>query len=183
MNTAYDKYYQKEDYFGKPYEGLVSFFKEYDSENSVLDVGCGQGRDAIALAKLGYNVTGIDSSSVGIGQMLESSKREGVELRGIVGDIYSFEFFSEYDIILMDSMLHFYKNDISKETGFVNKILDSMKPNGVLCNCMIKGDKRESLLKKIVRDNPYNFNTLLDDYTEFPEFDARYHILVIIKTG
>lgn len=49
--------------------------------SSILDVGCGTGRHAVALAKYGYAVTGIDL----LGEMLvvaaESAKAEQVEVR------------------------------------------------------------------------------------------------------
>ncbi len=50
MKHNYDKYYKDEKYFGEPYKGLVEFFKSYSPKGTVLDLGCGQGRDAVALA-------------------------------------------------------------------------------------------------------------------------------------
>ena len=66
----YDKYYKTEDLFGEPYPELIDFFKIYEPKGKLIDLGCGQGRDSISLAKLGYNVTGIDNSKVGIDQMI-----------------------------------------------------------------------------------------------------------------
>ena len=40
----YDEYYQEPEYFGAPYNELVSFFAEYPFRGTVLDLGCGQGR-------------------------------------------------------------------------------------------------------------------------------------------
>ena len=76
MNIAYDKYYQSENLFGDPYPELVEFFAKYPQKGKILDLGCGQGRDAIALARLGYSVTGVDSSKVGIDQMIQVSQNE-----------------------------------------------------------------------------------------------------------
>jgi len=36
----------------KPYPGLVDFAENYSDRNIVLDLGCGQGRDALFLVEL-----------------------------------------------------------------------------------------------------------------------------------
>ena len=61
-------------------------------------------------------------------------------------------------------MLHFYKNDLQKETEFVNKILTELKEGGVFVNCILKGDAREKTLKKIIKESPYEWETLTDVY-------------------
>ena len=78
MTVTYDKYYQTENLFGEPYPELIEFFAEYPYKGKLLDLGCGQGRDAIALARLGYSVTGIDNSKVGIQQMNQIGQVEKV---------------------------------------------------------------------------------------------------------
>lgn len=91
MIVTYDKYYQTENLFGRPYPELIEFFAGNPKKGKVLDLGCGQGRDAIALARLGYSVTGIDISKVGIDQMNQIARDENLNLEGQVGDIYAFE--------------------------------------------------------------------------------------------
>lgn len=82
MSVTYDKYYLTENLFGKPYPELIEFFADYPRKGKVLDLGCGQGRDAIALARLGYSVTGIDNSKVGIDQMNQFGQNENLDLVG-----------------------------------------------------------------------------------------------------
>ncbi len=62
---AYDNYYLTKDLFGEPYPELMDFFKNFPDRGKLLDLGCGQGRNAIPLVQLGYEVTGIDNSKVG----------------------------------------------------------------------------------------------------------------------
>lgn len=144
MSNSYNKYYKKENYFGKPYPGLVDFFKTYPERNVVLDLGCGQGRDALFLGSIGYQVTGIDISDVGIQQLNKAAQREGLQVKGIVADIHSFSITDEYDMVLLDSIFHFYKNDIEKEKKLLLRIIKEIKCGGVICNLMQKDSKRET---------------------------------------
>lgn len=179
--VAYDDYYEEINYFGKPYPGLVDFFKNYQSKGVVLDLGCGQGRDSLFMGELGYKVIGVDHSIVGISQLNEETKKRRIDVEGRVANVYDFPISKEIDIILLDSMLHFYKNDLEKETKFVNKILKEIKQGGVFLNCILKGEAREKELKKIIDSSPFEWEVLTEVYTDYSEADAEFHLLAIKK--
>jgi 2-polyprenyl-3-methyl-5-hydroxy-6-metoxy-1,4-benzoquinol methylase len=150
MKVTYDKYYQTENLFGEPYPELIEFFTDYPKKVKVLDLGCGQGRDAIALARLGYSVTGIDNSKVGIEQMNQIGQNEHLDLVGQVEDIYALDGFSEFDIVLMDSMFHFARKDKQKEIGLIKSIVRSLKKGSLMVVCIQDtGDKVETLNQAI----------------------------------
>ena len=150
MAVTYDKYYQTENFFGEPYPELIDFLTDYPKKGKLLDLGCGQGRDAIALARLGYSVTGIDNSKVGIEQMNEIGKIENLNLVGLVEDIYSFDRFDEFDIVLLDSMFHFAKKDKEKEIGLIKRIVSDIRNGSLVVVCIQDtGDKVQILNKAI----------------------------------
>jgi tellurite methyltransferase len=93
--------------------------KVYTDRGTLLDVGCGQGRNAIPLAQMGYEVTGIDVSKVGVQQMVDAARRKNISVQGIVDDIYNFSYPNDYKFILLDSMFHFYKNDVEREIAMI----------------------------------------------------------------
>lgn len=182
MSNSYNEYYKQENYFGEPYPGLVAFFKTYPERNVVLDLGCGQGRDALFLGSIGYRVIGIDISDVGIQQLNKVAQKQRLQVKGIVSDIYSFGITDVYDMVLLDSIFHFYKNDIEKEKKLLQRIIEEIKYGGIICNFMQKGSKRESQLKSTIQESGASFEVLHEGYTNFPEYDAKFHMYIIKKT-
>jgi tellurite methyltransferase len=107
MHSPYNKHYRQESYFGKPHPGLADTVENYPNRNVVLDLGCGQGRDALFLGKIGYRVVGVGISDVGIQQLNKAALLGKLQVEGFVADIYSFGTMDEYDLVLLDSMFHF----------------------------------------------------------------------------
>ena len=52
-----------------------------------LDVGCGEGADAIWLAQAGWTVSAVDVSSVAVDRAREAAQRAGVSVDWLVGDV------------------------------------------------------------------------------------------------
>lgn len=161
MKSTYDTYYQSEALFGDPYPELMEFFTQYQSRGKLLDVGCGQGRDAIPLARMGYEVTGIDCSEVGIKQMLITGQEEGLNLTGIVGDMYAFDRFQDFEVILLNSLFHFNKKDRATETALIERILQSAQPHTVIVFCVQDQFKKVAILEEII-ENSGPLNQLLE---------------------
>lgn len=150
MKTTYDTYYQTEDLFGKIYPELIKFFKNITKRGKLLDLGCGQGRDAVPLAELGYEVTGIDISKVGIEQMIKKGKDKNLNIRGIATDIYKYENFDEFDFILLNSMFHFEKNDKEKEINFIKKIIHNSKSGTIINFCIQNSGEKVNILNETI---------------------------------
>lgn len=152
MSEGYNKYYQTENLFGAPYPELVAFYAGLSHRGKLLDLGCGQGRDAIPLARLGYEVTGIDHSAVGIEQMNKMAISEGLPLTGIVGDIYEYADFDQYDFILLDSLFHFGKRERAKETSLLARIVESIKPGTYITICIQDTGEKVAILNAVLSE-------------------------------
>ncbi|WP_339792412.1 methyltransferase domain-containing protein [uncultured Imperialibacter sp.] len=158
----YDKYYETENLFGAPYVELVEFFKNHEPKGKLLDLGCGQGRDAIALARLGYTVTGVDNSKVGIDQMIGISNAENLKITGLASDIYDFDNYGDFDIVLLDSMFHFEQRDRQKEISLINKIANDLKADGLICVCVQDTGSKVRVLKGAISNSKPDFETVND---------------------
>lgn len=106
--VKYDKYYADDPQAcGDPFAEFIEFFGRHIPEPvRVLDLGCGQGRDALFVARLGHSVFGVDVSEVGIHQMLESARLEKLDVDGVVGDASGFKSRSKFDVVLLDRVVH-----------------------------------------------------------------------------
>jgi len=92
-----------------------------------LDIHMGQGRNAVYLAKLGWQVTGFDFSTEGVAAARKAARDAGVSLDAIVARHEEFEFGSgKWDLIVMSYTW------IPLEALWVERITRSLKPGGVL---------------------------------------------------
>ncbi len=113
MATDYEKYYQEQRHaLGEPTKAFVDFFSRYDKQAArVLDVGCGQGRDALFIARLGHAVVGVDISQTGIAHMMEDARREGLPITGHMADLRDYRIDGDFDVIVVDRTLHMLEEE------------------------------------------------------------------------
>lgn len=151
--TAYNKKYSAENnLFGDPYPPFEAFVKAHAVKGgSALDLGCGQGRDAVMLARHGYEVTGVDASSVGVAQMVERATTRGLAVRGVVADIYTYEFKERFEAIVLDSILHFGQPDRKKELALLNRAAAHLAVGGYLYVFIHHNASKEKALKKWIK--------------------------------
>lgn len=72
-----------------------------------LDIGAGEGADAIRLAKLGYEVDVIEVSPVACRKIERFANRENVHLDIRNESIDQAVLFRRYDVVLMNGVLHY----------------------------------------------------------------------------
>ncbi len=111
--------------FGKsPAQFLAENYQYIPFEGTVLDMGMGEGRNAVFLAQKGYKVTGVDLSSVAVKKSYLLAQEFGVKIKGVVASLKDYKIpTGSYDAIIC-----FYWVDRS----MVEKIKSWLKPGGVL---------------------------------------------------
>jgi SAM-dependent methyltransferase len=94
-----------------------------------LDVGCGEGADAIWLARRGWTVTAIDISDVAVGRAREAGELAGAAVEWIRGDALKTPFPARaFDLVSMQYPA------LPKAAGEapVRALLDTVSPGGLL---------------------------------------------------
>ncbi|MEV0945300.1 class I SAM-dependent methyltransferase [Rhodococcus sp. NPDC049939] len=97
-----------------------------------LDLGCGEGANALWLATRGWEVTGLDYSTVAIGKAARvaaeapRSVRERLDYR--VADATDADLGGEYDLVLM---IYLQLAPIDRRQ-VVNRAISALKPDGIL---------------------------------------------------
>jgi SAM-dependent methyltransferase len=61
------------------------------SPGRALDLGCGEGRNAVWLAEEGWNVTGVDFSDVGLEKARRLAAARGVDVDWVLADLLDYE--------------------------------------------------------------------------------------------
>ncbi len=167
--SGYDKQYQtEENLFGAPYKEFVDFVKTHALRGGkALDLGCGQGRDALMLAQFGYTVVGVDASEVGVAQMLEKAAAKNLAVTGIVEDFHEYALAGNFDAIVLDSILHFEKADRQKELALLNNVAAHLNDNGYLFVFVHKSRKKEKELNDWLETTKPGFILLRDGHIDY----------------
>jgi SAM-dependent methyltransferase len=94
-----------------------------------LDIGCGEGADAISLARSGWTVTAIDVSDVALIRARAAAERAGAVVEWICGDALQTPFpAGSFDLVSMQYPA------LPKAAGeaAVRTLLDTVRPGGLL---------------------------------------------------
>lgn len=81
----------------------------------VLDIGCGEGKDAVFMAKCGYRVTAFDISETGLEKARRLAEHNHVDVNLIRTNVVDFCPDCNYDIIFSSGVLHFVDQSCRKE--------------------------------------------------------------------
>jgi SAM-dependent methyltransferase len=96
----------------------------------ILDVGCGYGRHSIELARLDFDVTGIDISEVQLERAREKVRQGEVTVDFRPGDARALDFEAEFDAaISMFLSFGFFETD-AEHLAMLRGIARALKPGG-----------------------------------------------------
>jgi len=105
---------------------MVEVMKDITTGDQALDVGAGMGRNAIHLAGLGWDVTGIDLSAKGLAVMQANAEKAGFKVQTIKTSYEDFDFGRDrWDLVVM--ILSWAPVE---ETDFLDRLKMSIRPGG-----------------------------------------------------
>lgn len=92
-----------------------------------LDIGAGEGTDAIRLALLGYEVDAVEGSEVGAEKTEKFAREVGVHVNVIHADANRLVPPGPYDVIVCNGLLHY----IADKATLVQRLQDATAPDGL----------------------------------------------------
>jgi len=134
-SSRYDMYKEpSEAFFSEIYLHFIQQdLREFSSTSpiSILDVGCGQGRLSIPLAKEGHRVMGIDISSDALKKGRQYADEQKVSIQFKQMDLTDADFNimnQQFDCLVCTEMIYMVDNP----EGLIEKFQKMVKPNGII---------------------------------------------------
>jgi tellurite methyltransferase len=113
-----------------PIETLVDY-SDLVKKGKVLDLGIGEGRNALYFASKGYEVEGVDISETAIKRSLTHAQAKGLAIKAEVNNLISFQIEENaYSLIILANVLNFFNDDEIKE--IVNKAKKGLIQGGLI---------------------------------------------------
>ena len=104
---------------------LFEFIQSHPAGRAI-DLGCGTGTNIIALAKTGWQVTGIDFASRAIQIAKHKLKNENIKAELLTGDVTNFKVDSRFDHALDIGCFHSLEN----KADYLTQLDKVLAPNG-----------------------------------------------------
>ena len=117
--SYYEKEYEKEEYFwGVKPSSMCLKVLEYMPPTrplKLLDIGCGEGKDAVFFARCGYDVSAFDVSDAGLDKLKRLAEKARVNINAFKANLWDYRPNEKYDILFFSGVLHYIKPELKAE--------------------------------------------------------------------
>lgn len=134
---------------GGPNHDMVEISAALPPGARVLDLGCGEGRNAFFFAGRGCRVTAVDRSARGIEKLRALAGRTGVPLEAEVADIAEYPITGAWDLVMAHGVIDYLDNPVWRR--LLGEIKEHTAPGGF---------------------NAYTCMLFTEEHPAGPEFDA-----------
>ena len=153
MSKYYDNKYNTNKFFwGKQPSSIARIFFQMfppHERQTLIDIGCGEGRDSIFFARSGFHVTGFDYSTEGIKKARAWADELNLDIEFFQADINDFRLKKSYDAIFSSGALHYIPHELRKE--IISNYKDFTNPNGLHVHTV---PVHKSFIPKNPQDDP-----------------------------
>ena len=117
--SFYEDDYRKEEYFWgvQPSPMCLSVLELLPPVRplKLLDIGCGEGKDAVFFARCGYEVSAFDISEAGLEKTKRLAEKARVHVRAFRADLCDFRLDEKYDVLFSSGVLHYIRPELRGE--------------------------------------------------------------------
>ncbi|MBQ8813803.1 MAG: methyltransferase domain-containing protein [Lachnospiraceae bacterium] len=131
--TAYEEKYKDEKYYWGITPSKLCYeimkLKPPIKPYRVLDIGCGEGKNAVFLAKNGYAVSAFDIAEAGLVKARKLAEHNHVEIDFFKADINDYMPLERFDIIFSSGVFHYLTPNLRKL--FINQLKKCTSVHGI----------------------------------------------------
>lgn len=132
--THYDrKYHEQKNYWGNEISkmalSIMDYFPPENERPKILEIGCGEGTNAVFFAKNGYAITAFDLSKTAIEKTNVAAEQAEVEIATFVADVNDYVPAEEFDIIFSSGTLQYLLPE--KRQSFIQSIKNCTSAGGI----------------------------------------------------
>lgn len=134
-DNIYDQRYSNEEFYWdkKPSaicEKAIEIIQPSpDFRPRLIDLGCGEGRNAVFFAKHGFDVIGIDTSLPGLQKTQRLAEEFGTQVKTIQGDMITYEPEGLFDVIFSTGTLQYLPPEVREER--FRQYKEATTPDGI----------------------------------------------------
>jgi SAM-dependent methyltransferase len=115
-----------------------------EAAGPVLELGCGSGRVALALAGQGLAVTGLDRSPALIAELRRRARRSELTVDGVVGDARELALERRYAAIIAPMQLAHLLGGRSGRARMLARVADRLCPGGAFAAALLADELRSA---------------------------------------
>lgn len=131
--SFYEADYEKEEYYWgtQPSSMCLKVLELLPPKRplKLLDIGCGEGKDAVFFARCGYQVSAFDLSEAGLQKAKRLAEQAHVHLHLFRANICDYRLNEKYDILYSSGVLHVIKPGLRDE--IMANYKSHIHPNGI----------------------------------------------------
>lgn len=134
FKTKYERLYEGRDYYWglEAADFLDTLIDKTAGRNGLklLDIGCGEGKDAVYMAQRGFDVTAFDITESGIRKTKRLAEMRGVSVNAFVADINDFDPEGPFDMIYSTGTIQYLRDE--NKAAFFDKLNRITAENGLV---------------------------------------------------
>jgi tellurite methyltransferase len=112
-----------------PNRDVAEFWSTFPTHASILEVGCGEGKNALFLSARGFTVSAFDISPTAIHKLATLAARQNVRVTAWVQDLTTYNFDRDFDVIISYGTLHFVPP--ADWHNFIRQAREHTRPGGL----------------------------------------------------
>jgi SAM-dependent methyltransferase len=128
-----------------PWE-LALYDRFLKPEDRILVVGCGTGRDLIALLKHGYRAEGLDVNAGAVARARRMVEKEGLSAELYTGAVETVTLPGSFDVFIFSWFCYGYIPQADNRIGVLRKVTAHLTPGGRILISYVPGERPLRLL-------------------------------------